>query len=149
MNQDPIGLWGGNNFYQFALNAQAWIDPLGLSELLKLVIEAHTQLDQTAQRFKTTAIGRSTSGKLFISSSDNIVPKVQRTWAESKGITVINMKDAHAEESLIKSGKGITEIEASRPVCLDCEDLMNEKGVKSETPRSGKKSRKRRNIGRC
>ena len=60
------------------------------------------------------------------------------------------MKDAHAEESLIKSGKGITEIEASRPVCLDCKDLMNEKGVKSKTPRSGgNKSRKRRNIGRC
>ena len=66
------------------------------------MIEAHTLLDQTAQRIKTTAIGRSTSGKLFISSSDNIVPKVQRTWAESKGTTVINMKDAHTEESLIK-----------------------------------------------
>ena len=75
--------------------------------------------------------------------------EVQRTWAESKDITVINMKAAHAEESLIKSGKGITEIEASRPVCLDCEDLINEKGVKSKTPRSGKKSRKRRNIERC
>ena len=59
------------------------------------------------------------------------------------------MKDAHAEESLIKSGKEITEIEALRPVCLDCKDLMNEKGVKSKTPRSGNKSRKRRNIGRC
>lgn len=56
--------------------------------------------------------------------------EVQRTWTESKGITVINMKDAHAEESLIKSGKGITEIEASRPVCLDCKDLMNEKVLK-------------------
>ena len=86
VNQDPIGLLGGENLYAFAANVQAWIDPLGLSELLKLVMEAHLQLDQTAQRFKTTAIGRSTSGKLFISSSDNIVPKVQRTWAESKGL---------------------------------------------------------------
>lgn len=51
------------------------------------------------------------------------------------------MKDAHAEESLIKSEKGITEIETSGPVCLDCKDLMNEKGVKSKTPRSSKKSR--------
>lgn len=51
------------------------------------------------------------------------------------------MKDAHAEESLIKSGKGITEIEDSRPICLDFKDLMNEKGVKSKTPRSSKKSR--------
>lgn len=52
------------------------------------------------------------------------------------------MRDAHTEESLIKSGKGNTEIEASRPVCLDCEGLVNEKGVKSKTPHSGKKSRK-------
>ena len=52
------------------------------------------------------------------------------------------MKDAHAEESLIKSGKGITEIEASDPVYFDFKDLMNEKGVKSKTPRSSKKSRK-------
>ena len=74
---------------------------------------------------------------------------MQRTWAESKGITVINMKDAHAEESLIKSEKRITEIETSGPVCLDFKDLMNEKGVKSKTPRSGNKSRKIRNIGRC
>ena len=32
VNQDPIGLWGGQNLYQFALNAQAWIDVLGLAK---------------------------------------------------------------------------------------------------------------------
>ena len=32
MNQDPIELLGGeNNLYQFAVNVQIWIDPLGLS----------------------------------------------------------------------------------------------------------------------
>ena len=30
VTQDPIGLWGGSNFYQFVANAQEWIDPLGL-----------------------------------------------------------------------------------------------------------------------
>ena len=30
VNQDPIRLEGGDNFYQFAPNAHAWIDPLGL-----------------------------------------------------------------------------------------------------------------------
>ena len=30
VNQDPIGLWGGENLYAFAPNAQGWIDPLGL-----------------------------------------------------------------------------------------------------------------------
>lgn len=32
VNQDPIGLEEGFNVYQFALNAQDCIDPLGLSK---------------------------------------------------------------------------------------------------------------------
>ena len=31
MNQDPIGLLGGDNLYWFAPSANTWIDPLGLS----------------------------------------------------------------------------------------------------------------------
>ena len=31
MNQDPIGLWGGENLYWFAPSVQAWVDPLGLA----------------------------------------------------------------------------------------------------------------------
>ena len=31
VNQDPIGLEGGENLYQFALNTQNWIDPNGLT----------------------------------------------------------------------------------------------------------------------
>ena len=31
MNQDPIGLDGGDNLYWFAPSVQAWVDPLGLA----------------------------------------------------------------------------------------------------------------------
>lgn len=31
MTQDPIGLVGGDNLYQFAPNVLGWVDPLGLS----------------------------------------------------------------------------------------------------------------------
>ena len=31
MNQDPIGLIGGENLYAFELNTKAWVDPLGLA----------------------------------------------------------------------------------------------------------------------
>ena len=30
VNQDPIGLWGGFNVYQFAPNVQGWLDIIGL-----------------------------------------------------------------------------------------------------------------------
>ena len=36
VNQDPIGLMGGENFYQFAPNIQEWLDPLGLIKKVKL-----------------------------------------------------------------------------------------------------------------
>jgi RHS repeat-associated protein len=32
VSQDPFGLRGGDHFYQYAPNAQNWIDPLGLSK---------------------------------------------------------------------------------------------------------------------
>ena len=32
MNQDPIGLVGGDNLYAFAPNAQVWVDFLGFVE---------------------------------------------------------------------------------------------------------------------
>ena len=33
VNQDPIGLEGGSNFYQFAVNTKTWVDPLGLNTI--------------------------------------------------------------------------------------------------------------------
>ena len=33
INQDPIGLMGGENLYFFAPNTQEWVDPLGLSRM--------------------------------------------------------------------------------------------------------------------
>ena len=35
VSQDPIGLWGGENFYQFAENVTGWIDPYGLARQRK------------------------------------------------------------------------------------------------------------------
>ena len=35
VNQDPSGLWGGENFYQFAENVTGWIDPYGLARQRK------------------------------------------------------------------------------------------------------------------
>ena len=30
VNQDPIGLWGGDNLYWFGPNVAMWLDPWGL-----------------------------------------------------------------------------------------------------------------------
>ncbi|GAB2854585.1 hypothetical protein GCM10027277_23890 [Pseudoduganella ginsengisoli] len=36
ITQDPIGLFGGINTYQYASNSTGWIDPLGLAKLMEL-----------------------------------------------------------------------------------------------------------------
>ena len=36
VSQDPIGLWGGDNLYQFAPNTQNWTDVLGLGGKLTI-----------------------------------------------------------------------------------------------------------------
>ncbi|WP_306291859.1 RHS repeat-associated core domain-containing protein [Rodentibacter caecimuris] len=40
MTQDPIGLKGGMNLYQFAPNVQAWVDPLGLARFCTRALKA-------------------------------------------------------------------------------------------------------------
>jgi putative mafB-like protein len=38
VNQDPIGLKGGDNFYQFAPNTHSWIDPSGNIAFIPILI---------------------------------------------------------------------------------------------------------------
>ena len=45
----------------------------------------------------------------------------------------------------MKNVSDIEHIDASRRVCLDCEGLMHEHGVTTDTPKSGKRSRNRLN----
>ncbi|UOO83592.1 DUF6531 domain-containing protein [Neisseria dumasiana] len=46
VNQDPIGLWGGDNFYQFASNTQVWIDPYGLNPVNRITGQAVQKASQ-------------------------------------------------------------------------------------------------------
>ena len=71
VNQDPIGLWGGENLYQFAPIVQEWLDPFGLAKTptrtlqnnwLNYVGSRHTNSDihhgfpeEFAARFKKIA----------------------------------------------------------------------------------------------
>ncbi|WP_249228462.1 RHS repeat-associated core domain-containing protein [Neisseria polysaccharea] len=40
VNQDPIGLFGGSNFYQFAPNVKGWVDPSGNIAFVPLLVLA-------------------------------------------------------------------------------------------------------------
>lgn len=47
MNQDPIGLMGGENFYQFSPNVQGWAVPLGLAKNRGHVQSQGTHLEES------------------------------------------------------------------------------------------------------
>jgi hypothetical protein len=79
-------------------------------------------------------------GSMGIAPSDKKVPRVQREFAEEKGLAVVNGV-GHAEEALINAGA--THVDANRGVCLDCETIMRDGKVTTDTPFTGKKSKRR------
>jgi RHS repeat-associated protein len=143
ISQDPMRLNGGHKLYAYVRDVNRFTDPTGLDpELHALAHKAHSKLDPESQKYKTTAVGRDSNGNLYIASSDKTVPKPQRKWAEKNGVTVVNGV-GHAEETLMNSRKGIKDIDASRGVCLDCENMMKKKRVRTTTPKTGRRSKKR------
>ena len=50
VNQDPIGLWGGENWYQFAPNTQVWIDWLGLAGVNMNLFPSNEDIYSYAQK---------------------------------------------------------------------------------------------------
>jgi RHS repeat-associated protein len=59
-NQDPLGLWPGENLYWYALNPFSWIDPLGL-QCKKGVVYRRTN-PKTGKQY----IGKSKDDKNFL-----------------------------------------------------------------------------------
>ena len=64
VTQDPIGLWGGTNFYQFGLNINSWTDIYGLSGTLTIystgsgLMDGHSWISYTPDGGgKTTTYG--------------------------------------------------------------------------------------------
>ena len=63
VNQDPIGLFGGSNFYMFAFNISRWLDPLGLKGKLKRSCEEIGQdIDRLINRDKRKCNNGGTHG---------------------------------------------------------------------------------------
>ena len=53
VSQDPIGLWGGINNYQYAPNPSGWIDPIGL----KRCLPCHLSCEDLYKRIMQGAVG--------------------------------------------------------------------------------------------
>ncbi|WP_254606778.1 RHS repeat domain-containing protein, partial [Burkholderia contaminans] len=77
ITQDPIGLTGGVNLYQYALNPLTWIDPLGLMVLYRsMSLDEYNGLLETGK----WTINGNMEGKWFAESYENAVK-----WGNTMG----------------------------------------------------------------
>ena len=100
MNQDPIGLEGGFNVYQFAPNAQDWIDPLGLATL-KLggkIIRVHAH---DVDPFPSMPHGHIYDKKLVVDKEGNIY-KAGKCHSIDDAIDKLSKKDTKIWQSWLK-----------------------------------------------
>ena len=77
VNQDPIGLLGGENLYTFAPNAQGWVDWLGLHsdpDLLNRINKVTAAMSEGDRSRTTYALARVTTSsgrsEIWIASAE-------------------------------------------------------------------------------
>ena len=164
-SQDPIGFWGGNNFYTYASNPISWIDVFGLApkQLSSCGCQScplcalQSRADELHGNLPTRTKGATTTGVATVIKPDGS----SETWVASSEKNLRRpVKDAlnpgeiaisgvgHAEETIINAAKEkgytVQAVASSRPVCADCEAMIKGADATSGTIFSGKKSRVRR-----
>ena len=102
VNQDPIGLLGGINLYQFSPNVQTWIDPLGLNAKLSEMAQSVHNLAGGLKTPDARAIEKSTvaifevelkngSKTLYAAGSSGRLNPRQRALLEKLGVPKENI----------------------------------------------------------
>ena len=123
INQDPIRLFGGENFYHFAFNAQSWIDPLGLEHVESY--KRHLKKKGTRKGKDFTAAGKKAvreqnkadnDGKMICGKCgvETIEPK-----RHEKGVRPPD-NEAHVDHILAKSNGGSGTVENGQVLCRLC-----------------------------
>ena len=111
--------------------------------------ELHNSIqDEFKKRKITIAVGNTESDFSLVGTSEKYMQDDVLNAMNDNEIVATPNFDKHAEEDIIEEAQKrevkITEIGACRPICLDCEELLNENNIISRTEFSGKKSKKRR-----
>ena len=120
VNQDPIGLLGGENLYQFSTNIQNMIDPWGLNAvsiakgaLSMIAIDTMTPDPTDAALPKWIvygALGVAATGVIALSKSDTCTGKCQKEKKRKKCLdaTVSNIKMVTAKTSYLTLQKSVS-----------------------------------------
>ncbi len=114
----------------------------------KRVKELHGKLGKTTQDKTTTSVGITKEEIGIVGSSEGRLRKTVKKELYNFEIEAKGKSGKHAEEYVIEKAENenliITEIAASRPICIDCQEIIENKEIKTQTLFSGKKSKKRK-----
>ena len=91
VNQEPIGLMGGDNLYQFALNTQKRIDSLGLSKCDPCGKDKLPG-DTTVKDFKASLVKLPPGERVAKIKSMAEQVASSRSWTRAKNIERLNPK---------------------------------------------------------
>ena len=147
VNQDPIGLLGGENLYTFAPNAQGWVDWLGLHsdpDLLNRINKVTAAMSEGDRSRTTYALARVTTSsgrsEIWIASAGKkgwVSRALQRIAGSDEVINNVHRSNKNhlndAERKLMrearKRGAKIESIGATRPMCGRCQKGARSMGI--------------------
>jgi len=147
VNQDPIGLLGGENLYAFAPNAQGWVDWLGLHsdpDLLNRINKVTAAMSEGDRSRTTYALARVTTSsgrsEIWIASAGKkgwVSRALQRIAGSDEVINNVHRSNKNhlndAERKLMrearKRGAKIESIGATRPMCGRCQKGARSMGI--------------------
>lgn len=109
----------------------------------KRVNELHKKLGKTTQDKTTTSVGLTEEKIGIVGSSEGKLRKTVKKALYDFEIEAKGNPGKHAEEYVIDEAEKrelkLTDISASRPICIECQELIEEKEVNTNTLFSGKK----------
>lgn len=111
--------------------------------------ELHDLLEyERTKKHTTTAVGNTDEDITIVGTSEDYLRAEIKEALLEHEIPAKSRKGNHAEENVMgeadERNLKITEIGASRPICLDCENKIKEEEIEAKTEFSGKQSRKRK-----
>lgn len=103
--------------------------------------------NKVAQNFITIAVLNTEDEIVLVGTNERKLRKEQVEALKEHEKEAQSKEEKHAEEKVIHKAQEMglkgTEIGASRPICLDCEELIETHDIKAKTEFKGKKSKKR------
>lgn len=111
--------------------------------------ELHNMIsDERKRKHTTTAVGNTMEEVSIIGTNEEYLRVEIRKALQPYEIIAKSHPGYHAEENIIMEAEAraltLYEMGASRPICLDCENLLATKNIETKTEFSGKPSKNRK-----